>query len=99
MPTVNMHEAKTGLSRLVDAIETGKESEIILARNGRPVARVVPLEAVEMEPRRLGLAEGMYPPLDFEAFQALDKVIWGEALKEPIEPPARPSPAKRRKPG
>jgi prevent-host-death family protein len=97
MPIVNMHEAKTGLSKLVSDIETGTEQEIIIARNGKPVARLVPVEAVEVEPRRLGVAEGKYPPLDFAAFQALDQVIWTEALLEPIEPPARAPAARRRK--
>ncbi|MGE3246706.1 MAG: type II toxin-antitoxin system Phd/YefM family antitoxin [Beijerinckiaceae bacterium] len=44
MSTVNMHEAKTHLSRLVEQIETGAEPEIVIARNGRPVARLVPLK-------------------------------------------------------
>jgi len=37
--TVNMLEAKTHLSRLVEAIETGAAIEVVIARNGRPVAR------------------------------------------------------------
>jgi antitoxin (DNA-binding transcriptional repressor) of toxin-antitoxin stability system len=97
MPTVNMHEAKTGMSKLVAEIESGAEQEIVIARNGKPVAKIVPLEPVELVPRRLGLAEGLYPPLDFDAFQALDKVIWAEALEEPIEPSAKTSSTKRRK--
>jgi antitoxin (DNA-binding transcriptional repressor) of toxin-antitoxin stability system len=39
--TVNMLEAKTHLSRLVEAIETGAATEVVIARNGRPVARLV----------------------------------------------------------
>ena len=38
--TFNMHEAKTHLSRLVELVEAGEE--IVLARAGRPVARIVP---------------------------------------------------------
>ena len=34
--TVNMLEAKTHLSRLVEAIETGAATEVVIARNGRP---------------------------------------------------------------
>ena len=41
MRTVNMHEAKTSLSKLVEAAEAGEE--IVLARNGRPVARLTAL--------------------------------------------------------
>lgn len=41
METVNIHEAKTHLSRLVERAASGEE--IIIARSGRPVARLVPL--------------------------------------------------------
>ena len=40
---VNIHKAKTNLSRLVDRAAAGEE--IVLARNGEPVARLVALEA------------------------------------------------------
>ena len=59
MPTVNMFEAKTQLSKLVEAVETGAEAEIIIARNGRPVARLVPIAPVAKGPR-IGIAEGMF---------------------------------------
>lgn len=72
MTTVNMLEAKTQLSRLVEAVESGVEAEIIIARNGKPAAKLVPLDAAPKKKLRLGLARGKYPPLDFEAFQALD---------------------------
>lgn len=39
---VNIYEAKSQLSRLVDEVETG--DEVIIARAGRPVARLVPLQ-------------------------------------------------------
>ena len=39
---VNMHEAKTNLSRLVAAVETGEADEIEIARAGHVVARIVP---------------------------------------------------------
>jgi antitoxin (DNA-binding transcriptional repressor) of toxin-antitoxin stability system len=57
--TVNMHEAKTHLSRLVEAIETGAASEVVIARNGRPVARLTALPGPE-RPRRLGVARGRF---------------------------------------
>jgi prevent-host-death family protein len=59
MPTVNILEAKTQLSRLVDRVETGAEAEIVIARNGRPVARLVPL-AVQPAQRRIGVARGQF---------------------------------------
>lgn len=57
MPIVNVLEAKTHLSRLIDAVEKGEESEIVIARHGRPVARLVPL-AKPSGGVRLGLARG-----------------------------------------
>jgi len=72
MTYVNVHEAKTNLSRLLDAVESGVEAEIVIARNGKPVAKLV---SVEMPRKRLlGLAAGKYK-FDYEAFQALDAEI------------------------
>jgi prevent-host-death family protein len=59
MPPVNMLEAKTTLSKLVEAVESGAEAEIIIARNGKPAARLVPIKAPKNR-IRLGLAEGRY---------------------------------------
>jgi prevent-host-death family protein len=59
MSTVNMLEAKTHLSKLVDSLESGQETEIIIARNGRPAARLVPLAAPPAG-KRLGVAEGRW---------------------------------------
>jgi prevent-host-death family protein len=51
---VNIHDAKTTLSKLVDEVEHGVT--IILARAGRPVARIVPLEKKRVI--RFGLMKG-----------------------------------------
>jgi antitoxin (DNA-binding transcriptional repressor) of toxin-antitoxin stability system len=59
MHTVNMLQAKSTLSRLVEAIEQGEEREIIIARNGRPAARLVPMDAVPAG-KRLGVAKGLF---------------------------------------
>ena len=59
MPTVNILEAKTHLSRLVEQVETGAEAEIVVARNGRPVARLIPLAAQPVQ-RRIGVAKGQF---------------------------------------
>ncbi|HEY6631575.1 MAG TPA: type II toxin-antitoxin system prevent-host-death family antitoxin [Rhizobiaceae bacterium] len=75
MTTVNMLEAKTSLSKLVEAVESGAETEIIIARNGKPAAKLVAIDAEPKKKVRLGLAAGKYPPLDYEAFQALDAEI------------------------
>ncbi len=42
MATVNVHEAKTHLSRLLAQVEAGEE--VIIARNGKPVARLVAVQ-------------------------------------------------------
>jgi prevent-host-death family protein len=52
---VNIHDAKTHLSRLIERVEAGEE--ITLARAGRPVAKLVPFTR-RTEPRPLGLWKG-----------------------------------------
>lgn len=59
MRTINMLEAKSKLFSLVEAVETGVEAEIIIARNGRPVARLVPLKAAK-QGQRIGVAKGAF---------------------------------------
>ena len=76
MQTVNMLEAKTKLSRLVEAVESGAESEIIIARNGKPAARLVPLAAKPDVSKRLGLlAHKNYPTMTQEEFDACNDEI------------------------
>jgi prevent-host-death family protein len=52
---VNVHEAKTHLSRLLVRVEAGEE--IVISRGGRPVARLVPVESPAV-PRVLGMDQG-----------------------------------------
>ena len=59
MQTVNILEAKTQLSRLVERVESGAEAEIVIARNGRPAARLVPLAAQPVQ-QRIGVAAGRF---------------------------------------
>jgi prevent-host-death family protein len=64
MKTINMHQAKTHLSRLVEEVATG--AEIVIARNGVPRAKLVPLDA----PRsiKFGILKGKIRyPEDFDA--------------------------------
>ena len=66
MQTVNIHHAKTHFSRLVDAAAKGEE--IVIARAGLPVARLVPLEPAAPKTRTLGcLAHLGDVPDDFDA--------------------------------
>lgn len=55
MKTVNIHEAKTHLSRLVEEVAAG--GEVIIARNGKPVARLLPVVKRPV-PRQPGLWRG-----------------------------------------
>ena len=58
---INMLDAKTTLSKLVHEIETGSAQEFIIARNGRPAARLVPLQAQRSDRgRRIGVAKGRF---------------------------------------
>ena len=56
MQTVDIHAAETHLSRLVDAAAAGEE--IVIARAGKPVARLVALEKPAPRPRQLGTLAG-----------------------------------------
>lgn len=72
---VNMHEAKTKLSELVAEVEAG--GEVILARAGKPVARLLPLR--KARPRRLGRWKGkVRMSKNFDApLNAKDLAAWG----------------------
>ncbi len=57
MTTVNLYEAKTTLSKLVERAAAGEE--IVIAKAGRPLARLVPLAKTKSKgPRELGLFAG-----------------------------------------
>ena len=56
MTVVNMHEAKTNLSKLVQRAAAGEE--IILAKAGEPVAKIVAYEAASKQPRVPGALKG-----------------------------------------
>lgn len=60
MTTVNMLEAKSSLSRLVEAVESGAEQEIVIARNGKPAAKLVPVGPSATRGPRLGVARGKF---------------------------------------
>jgi antitoxin (DNA-binding transcriptional repressor) of toxin-antitoxin stability system len=59
MPSVNMLQAKSSLSRLVESIEQGQEREIVIARNGRPAAKLVPMDSIPVG-KRIGVAKGKF---------------------------------------
>jgi prevent-host-death family protein len=62
---INIHEAKTHLSRIVDEVAAG--SEVIIAKAGKPMARLMPLTGVPRA-KKLGLLKGKIKvPDDFNA--------------------------------
>lgn len=64
---VNVFEAKTGFSKLIRLVESGREESIIVARNGKPVAKIVPYESAPLS-KRIGVAKGKFTvPDDFDA--------------------------------
>lgn len=64
MTQVNVHQAKTHLSRLLKRVAAGEE--VIIARAGKPVARLVPVERAGR--RALGTDRGLFEvPEDFDA--------------------------------
>jgi len=73
MITVNVHEAKTNLSRLLAQAEAGEE--VVIARNGKPVARLAPVQA-RARPRpdvfkgKLVLPDSFFDPLPEEELKA-----------------------------
>ena len=59
MSTVNVFQAKSTLSKLIERVETGKDEEIVIARHGRPVVRLTRL-AVARPEKRIGVAKGLF---------------------------------------
>ncbi len=80
MNIVNIHEAKTNLSRLLSAIENGTETEIIIARNGKPIGRLTALAAPTQQKVRFGLAKGKFVvPDDIDHLNTkIEKLFYGE---------------------
>ena len=66
METVNIHEAKTHLSRLLERVVRG--NAVVIARSGKPIAKMVPFDAVAPSNiKRLGFLKGeMRVPEDFD---------------------------------
>ncbi len=70
MKQVNIYEARGQLSRLLEEVEGGEE--ILIARNGKPIVRLTPVNP----PRRvLGRWQGQVPPLSEADWQASDEGV------------------------
>ena len=65
---VNVFEAKTDFSKLIRLVELRREESITIARNGKPVAKIVPFENAPVS-KRIGIAKGKFhDPEDFDAY-------------------------------
>jgi prevent-host-death family protein len=72
MTTVNIHHAKTHLSKLLGRVAAGED--VVIARAGRPVARLVPI--APREPRKPGLAKGRLTDAFFEPLPSDELDAW-----------------------
>ena len=80
METVNIHEAKTHLSRLLERVANG--TAVVIARAGKPIARLVPLAP---KPRIAGdLAGRGRIADDFDAPMS-DEALWDRGAVEPAD--------------
>jgi prevent-host-death family protein len=80
MKTVNIHEAKTHLSRLVEEAANGEG--FVIAKAGKPMVKVVPLEAAPKKKRRAGFLKGYSQiPDDFDKMFAkeIEEMFYGKS--------------------
>lgn len=77
MTPINVHEAKTHLSRLLERVSRGEE--IVIARSGRPVARLVPYTAAPRKPGRLKGKIRIGPDFDAPLPEEIARAFRGEA--------------------
>jgi prevent-host-death family protein len=79
--TVNIHEAKTHLSRLMERVANGES--FIIAKAGKPIGKVVPIETDLPKKRRIGFMEGeIKVPDDFDTMMAdeIEEMFYGGEL-------------------
>ena len=79
MTMVNMLEAKTSLTKLVKLLENKEEDEVLICRNGSPVAKIV---RFEKKNKRIGIAKNYFGGLDLEEFNSLNDEIEKEFYGE-----------------
>ncbi len=82
MRKVNIHEAKTTLSRLIDEVEAGRD--VILARAGRPVARITRVQT--RRGIRLGTGKGLIRSIAPDFDKQLTRKQQEKLFGGPIEP-------------
>ena len=88
MKTVNIHEAKTHLSRLLEDVKNG--GSFVIAKSGKPVAKVSPV--AEKPIQRIGFMEGQFEvPDDIDSTfkKEIEEMFYGRDLPELVPPPAK----------
>ncbi len=73
LESVNMHEAKTHLSRLVERVEGGEE--IVISRAGKPAVKLVPIDRAKPGKRKLGGLEGKFEMPSDEEWERVSKEV------------------------
>jgi prevent-host-death family protein len=82
---VNIHEAKTNFSKLVEEVEAG--AEITIARAGKPILKLVKIEEPKVN-RKLGWAAHLFKDFDWDAWDELDKELaadWEKSLSKKLD--------------
>jgi prevent-host-death family protein len=88
MRKINIHQAKTHLSRLLEDVAKGEP--FIIAKSGKPIAKVFPFEVEQNSSHtssRIGFMKGMYTipdnfeELEREADAEIAKLFYGEAAE------------------
>ena len=85
MKSVNIHEAKTHLSRLIERVQAGEE--FVIAKAGRPAARLVPLATAGSPVKTGGLRIPGGVPDDFDTMFAeeIETLFSGSAARRPAK--------------
>jgi len=81
MRQVSVLQAKTDLSRLIHSLELKREDIIVIAKYGKPVAKLIPYEETPIS-KRIGVAKGKFTvPKDFDAGnEEISAMFMGEGL-------------------
>lgn len=87
MNTLNILQAMSGFSSLLEAIEHGEEREVIITRDGQPIARLVPMEGA-VPRQRIGAVRGAFdlPEESHTSCEVVASLFLGEAQRDIQQP-------------
>jgi prevent-host-death family protein len=74
--TVNIHEAKTHLSRLLEQVSDGEE--VVLAKAGKPIARIISYNKEKSQLRQPGMVKGRFDDRFFDPLPEDELQSWGQ---------------------